>query len=68
GSIKKNAIAWYAYTRKSYKNLKTGVAGDATKATREKGEKIATVLVERISEIIEEIKRRYPPGVPFESE
>ena len=51
------------FSRPEYKELKLGIIGDATLATREKGEKIVTVLVDRVSEVIEDIKKKYPPGV-----
>jgi creatinine amidohydrolase/Fe(II)-dependent formamide hydrolase-like protein len=51
------------FSRPEYKELKLGIIGDATLATREKGEKIVTVLVDRVSEVIEDIKKRWPPGV-----
>ena len=40
-----------------------GVVGDPTKATREKGEKLVTKTVDHISELIGEIKEKYPCGV-----
>jgi creatinine amidohydrolase/Fe(II)-dependent formamide hydrolase-like protein len=51
------------FSRPEYKELKLGIVGDATLATREKGEKVVTVLVDRVSSVIEDIKKRYPPGV-----
>ena len=42
---------------------KLGIPGDATKATREKGEKIVNAVVSKLSEFIEELKSKYPPGV-----
>lgn len=42
---------------------KLGILGDATKATREKGEKIVKAVVDKLSEFIEELKSKYPPGV-----
>jgi len=43
-----------------------GVFGDATIATREKGEKYVEVIVERMVEFVNHIKEKYPPGVkPF---
>jgi creatinine amidohydrolase len=48
---------------------KLGILGDATKATKEKGEKLITAVVDRLSEFIEELKAKYPPGVsPLEKE
>lgn len=42
---------------------KLGILGDATKASREKGEKIVKAVVDKLSEFIEELKSKYPPGV-----
>jgi creatinine amidohydrolase len=50
------------FSRRESKELKTGVIGDATIASREKGEKIVTVLVDRVSAVIEDIKKRWPVG------
>jgi creatinine amidohydrolase len=48
---------------------KLGILGDATKATKEKGEKLVTAVVNKLSEFIEELKSKYPPGVsPLEKE
>jgi creatinine amidohydrolase len=47
---------------------KLGILGDATKATSEKGEKLVNAVVSKLSEFIEELKSKYPPGVsPLES-
>jgi creatinine amidohydrolase len=47
---------------------KLGILGDATKATSEKGEKLVNAVVGKLSEFIEELKSKYPPGVsPLES-
>jgi creatinine amidohydrolase len=43
--------------------LKNGVVGDPTKATVEKGEKLVTRLVDLVSELIAEIREKYPVGV-----
>lgn len=51
------------FSRPEYKELDNGIIGDATIATREKGEKIVTRVVDYMAEIIEDIKNRYPPGV-----
>ncbi|MDK1028095.1 MAG: creatininase family protein [Anaerolineae bacterium] len=52
------------FARPEYKDpgLKTGVIGDATKATVEKGEKIVTRLVDHVADLIEDIRSRYKPG------
>ena len=46
-----------------YKELKHGVVGDPTTATKEKGEKYVTTIIERMVELVNDIKERYPPGV-----
>jgi creatinine amidohydrolase/Fe(II)-dependent formamide hydrolase-like protein len=51
------------FFRPEYKELTSGIIGDATKATREKGEKIVNIFVERVSGVIDEIKAKWPPGV-----
>jgi creatinine amidohydrolase/Fe(II)-dependent formamide hydrolase-like protein len=50
----KRAVGWYAYTKKI---SKTGVMGDATRATAEKGEKIWDVSTRRLVELVEDLKR-----------
>lgn len=48
---------------------KLGILGDATKATKEKGKKMVDAVVDKLSEFIEELKSKYPPGVsPLETE
>lgn len=51
------------FARPEYKELDNGVIGDPTKATREKGEKLVTRVVDYVSQIIEDIMERYPVGV-----
>ena len=51
------------FARPECLELKHGVIGDPTKATREKGEKLVTRLVGHLSELIAEIRERYPVGV-----
>ncbi len=51
------------FARPEYKELETGVIGDATLATREKGEILVTRLVDHVAELIEDIRARYPAGV-----
>jgi creatinine amidohydrolase len=46
-----------------YCELKSGVVGDPTKASRAKGERLVTRCVELVSELIAEIMQRYPIGV-----
>lgn len=50
------------FARPEYKELTNGIIGDATKATREKGEKLVTRLVDYVAELIEDIRKRYPAG------
>ncbi len=50
------------FARPEHKELDNGIIGDATKATREKGEKIVTRLVDYVAEVIEDIRERYPAG------
>ncbi len=49
----KRGVGWYAYTKKI---SKTGVMGDATKATAEKGEKIWEIMTRRLVELVEDLK------------
>lgn len=51
------------FARPEYKELENGVIGDPTKATREKGEKMVTRVVDYVSAIIFDIQKRYPVGV-----
>ncbi len=56
------------FARPEYRELKNGIIGDATKATREKGEIIVTRLTNHVAELIEDIRQRYEPGVkPLET-
>ncbi len=56
------------FARPEYKELKNGIIGDATLATREKGEILVTRLVDHMAELIEDIRAKYPPGVkPLET-
>jgi len=56
------------FARPEYRELENGIIGDATKATREKGEKIVTRLTDHVAELIEDIRSRYEPGVkPLET-
>jgi creatinine amidohydrolase/Fe(II)-dependent formamide hydrolase-like protein len=50
------------FARPEYKELDNGIIGDATKATREKGEKMVTRVVDHVVDIIEDIKQRWPVG------
>ncbi len=51
------------FSRPEYLELENGVIGDPTKATREKGEKLVTGLVDHVSGLVEDIQRRWPVGV-----
>jgi creatinine amidohydrolase/Fe(II)-dependent formamide hydrolase-like protein len=56
------------FARPEHRELKNGIIGDATKATREKGEQIVTRLTNHVADLIEDIRQRYPVGVkPLES-
>jgi creatinine amidohydrolase/Fe(II)-dependent formamide hydrolase-like protein len=50
------------FSRPEYKELDNGIIGDATKATREKGEIVVTRVVDYVAEIIEDIRGRYAVG------
>jgi len=50
----KRSVGWYAYTKKI---SKTGVIGDATKATAEKGKQIWEIMTRRLVELVEDLKR-----------
>jgi creatinine amidohydrolase len=57
------------FARPEYRELKTGVIGDATKATVEKGEQMVMTVVGYMAELIEDIRSRYAPGVkPLETD
>lgn len=46
--------------------LKLGILGNATKATREKGLKVVETAVNKLSEFIMDLLRKFPPGTsPF---
>ena len=51
------------FSRPEVEDLKLGIVGDATLATREKGEKIVGPCIDRVSSVIEDIKQRWPVGV-----
>lgn len=56
------------FARPEYIELKNGIIGDATLATREKGEKLVTRLVDHMADLIEDIREKYEPGVkPLET-
>ena len=50
------------FARPEYKELDNGIIGDATKATREKGEIIVDRVTDHIADLIEDIRKRYEPG------
>jgi creatinine amidohydrolase/Fe(II)-dependent formamide hydrolase-like protein len=49
----KRSVGWYAHTKKI---SRTGVMGDATKATAEKGRRMWDVMTLRLVELIEDLK------------
>jgi len=49
----KRSVGWYAYTSKI---SPTGVLGDPTKGSREKGEKMWEVMIKRLVEFVEDLK------------
>jgi creatinine amidohydrolase/Fe(II)-dependent formamide hydrolase-like protein len=51
------------FYRPEYLQMKHGSIGFPTKGTAQKGEKILDVATNKMVDLIEEIKRRYPPGV-----
>ncbi len=56
------------FARPEYIELKNGIIGDATLATREKGEILVTRLVDHMADLIEDIRSKYAPGVkPLET-
>jgi creatinine amidohydrolase len=59
GGFPGHAITAFHFQKDEYKK---GVLGDATKATRKKGEIIVEDAVRKISEFIEHLKEKYPPG------
>ncbi|MDA8442450.1 MAG: creatininase family protein [Peptococcaceae bacterium] len=50
-----------------YKDLKVGVVGDPTIATKEKGEKYCEVIVSRMVDLVNHVKEKYPAGVKVET-
>jgi creatinine amidohydrolase/Fe(II)-dependent formamide hydrolase-like protein len=50
----KRSVGWYAHTSKI---SNSGVMGNATKATAEKGERIWEVMTRRLTELVEDLKR-----------
>ena len=51
------------FARPEYKELTNGIIGDATIATREKGEQLVTRVTGYIADLIDDIRKRYPAGV-----
>jgi creatinine amidohydrolase/Fe(II)-dependent formamide hydrolase-like protein len=47
------SVGWYAYTARI---SKSGVLGDPTRATRDKGEKMWAVMVRNLVELVEDLK------------
>ena len=50
------------FARPEYKELENGVIGDPTQASREKGEKLVTAVVDHVSDLVGHIMDRYPVG------
>jgi creatinine amidohydrolase/Fe(II)-dependent formamide hydrolase-like protein len=50
----KRGVAWYAYTKRI---SETGVMGDPTKASREKGQKMWKIMIGHLVAFVEELKR-----------
>jgi creatinine amidohydrolase len=50
-----------------YKDLKVGVVGDPTLATKEKGDQYVEAIVERMVALVNSIKKDYPAGVKIET-
>ena len=51
------------FARPEYKELKNGVIGDPTRATRQKGEILVTRVVDYVCDLVNDIMQRYPVGV-----
>ena len=49
----KRSVGWYAYTSKI---SPTGVLGDPTKGSREKGERMWQVMIKHLMEFVEDLK------------
>jgi creatinine amidohydrolase/Fe(II)-dependent formamide hydrolase-like protein len=49
----RRSVGWYAYT---HKLSASGVLGDPTRASREKGEEMWRLMVERLRELVEHLK------------
>jgi creatinine amidohydrolase/Fe(II)-dependent formamide hydrolase-like protein len=49
----KRSVSWYAYTKRF---SSTGVMGDPTKATAEKGEKMWKVMIAHLVSLVEDLK------------
>lgn len=64
GNVKGSPFGWYDVSH--YPEVKVyplGVVGDATKASEKKGEVLVEEAVKRITEFVEWLKKKYPPGV-----
>jgi creatinine amidohydrolase len=59
GGFPGHAITAFHFQKDEYKK---GVLGDATKATKKKGEIIVEDAVTKISEFLEYLTKKYPPG------
>jgi len=62
--IRSHIRTFYAtVSHPEYKHLKHGVVGYPTRATADKGRRMVTFVVKWLTELVEEIKVKYPPGV-----
>jgi len=50
----RSSVGWYGRTAKI---SRSGVMGDATRATREKGQRIWELMIQRLVELVEDLKR-----------
>jgi len=50
-----------------YLDLKEGIVGDPTLASKEKGEKYVNIIIERMIELISHIKEKYPVGTKIKT-
>jgi creatinine amidohydrolase/Fe(II)-dependent formamide hydrolase-like protein len=50
----KRSVGWYAYTSRI---SSSGVMGDATRGSREKGERIWAIMTRRLVELVEDLKK-----------
>jgi|YelNatPaOPRAMG01_1025707.scaffolds.fasta_scaffold14143_5 creatinine amidohydrolase len=65
GEVIRDKTPWYmgTFAQPEYKQLKYGVIGYPTRASAEKGRKVFEAAVNWLVQFIEELKRKYPPGI-----